>query len=431
MMNLPRTSSRRGDAIKAMQEIKLRETISYLNQNSPFYREMFSREKINVADIKRLEHLSCLPTTTKENLQQRNDDFLCVGREKIIEYSSTSGTLGSPVTIALTENDLKRLALNEYNSFLCADGSASDIYQLMLTLDRQFMAGMAYYSGIRKMGAGIIRLGPGVPSLQWETILRLRPTAIVAVPSFILKLIEFARDHHIDLNACSVQKAICIGENIRNIDFSLNILGKKIAESWNIKLFSTYASTEMQTAFTECGAGKGGHLQPELLILEILDESNRQVAPGEPGEVTITSLGIEGMPLLRYKTGDVCLFFDDPCSCGRTTVRLSPVIGRKKQMIKFKGTTLYPVALFDLLNEMEEIRDFVAEVYSNEIGTDEVLLHLLPANFSEECDRKIRAYLQARLRVSPHVKYISAEEMQKIQFNESGKKVVRFIDRRS
>lgn len=92
---------------------------------------------------------------------------------------------------------------------------------------------------------------------------------------------------------------------------------------------------------------------------------------------------------------------------------LIPVIGRKKQMIKFKGTTLYPPALFDLLNEMEEVLDFVVDVYSNEIGMDEVLLHLLPADDSKACDNRIRAYLQARLRVSPHVTYITAEEIQK------------------
>lgn len=414
-----------------MQEEKLRDLLAYLNLFSPFYKELFAKHNINIADIKTLEDLPLLPTTGKEDLQQRNHDFLCVAPNKIIEYSSTSGTLGSPVTIALTENDLTRLAYNEYGSFLCADGSSSDIYQLMLTLDRQFMAGMAYYSGIRKLGAGIIRLGPGVPSLQWETILRIKPTAIVAVPSFILKLIEFANDHHIDINATSVKKAICIGENIRNTDFSLNILGKKITKAWNIQLFSTYASTEMQTAFTECKEGKGGHLQPELLILELLDENNQPVATGEPGEVTITTLGVEGMPLLRYKTGDICVYNDEPCSCGRTSVRLSPIVGRKKQMIKFKGTTLYPPALFDLLNEMEEIKDFVAEVYSNEIGMDEVLLHVLPINNTEECDRKIRAYLQARLRVSPHVKYISAEELQKIQFQEVSRKPVKFIDRRN
>jgi phenylacetate-CoA ligase len=260
---------------------------------------------------------------------------------------------------------LQRLTINEYNSFKTADGSSTDTYQLMLTLDRQFMAGIAYYEGLRKLGAGIIRLGPGVPSLQWETIQRLKPTAIVAVPSFILKLIKFANDNHIDLNGSSVKKAVCIGENIRNTDFSYNILGKKITEAWDIQLFSTYASTEMQTAFTECEAGNGGHLQPDLVIVELLDENNQPVPAGEPGEVTITTLGVEGMPLLRYKTGDICMYFDEPCSCGRTSLRLSPIIGRKKQMIKFKGTTLYPPALFDLLNEMEEVLDFVVDVYSS------------------------------------------------------------------
>jgi phenylacetate-CoA ligase len=168
-----------------------------------------------------------------------------------------------------------------------------------------------------------------------------------------------------------------------------------------------------------------------LLILELLDENDQQVKSQTPGEVTVTTLGVEGMPLLRYKTGDICMYFDEPCACGRTSLRLSPVLGRKKQMIKFKGTTLYPQALFDLLNEMEDVLDFVVEAYSNEIGLDEVLLHLLTAHKNEEGDRRIRAYLQARLRVSPHIKYVGAEEIQKLQFPESGRKAVKFIDRRS
>ena len=413
-----------------MQEQKLHGLLVYLSNNSPFYKELFARHNINIPGIKTLADLTLIPTTNKDDLQQRNDDFLCVPHEKVVEYTSTSGTLGNPVTIALTSNDLDRLAFNEYNSFLCANGSSSDTYQLMLTLDRQFMAGIAYYTGIRKLGAGIIRLGPGVPSLQWETIQRLKPTAIVAVPSFILKLIQFANETGININETSVKKAICIGENIRNTDFSLNILGKKITEAWDIHLYSTYASTEMQTAFTECGAGRGGHYQPDLLIVELLDENDHLVGPGVPGEVTITTLGVEGMPLLRYKTGDICMYDDTPCTCGRTSLRLSPVMGRKKQMIKFKGTTLYPPALFDLLNEREEILDFVIEVYSNEIGLDQVLLYLLPAEESEECDHRIRAYLQARLRVSPHIKYLTAEELLKKQFVETSRKPLKFIDRR-
>ena len=124
------------------------------------------------------------------------------------------------------------------------------------------------------------------------------------------------------------------------------------------------------------------------------------------------------------------MYFDEPCACGRASLRLSPIIGRKKQMIKFKGTTLYPPALFDLLNEMDEILDFVVEVYSNEIGLDEVLLHLVPTDRSEANDHRIRANLQARLRVSPSVVYIEAITLQKMQSPESGRKLLRFIDRR-
>jgi phenylacetate-CoA ligase len=413
-----------------MQEQILQQLLQYVSQHSPFYKELFAKHEIDIGNIKTIADLAQIPPTYKEDLQQRNNDFLCVPTEQVVEYTSTSGTLGGPVTIALTENDLNRLAFNEYNSFSCADGSKEDIYQLMLTLDRQFMAGIAYYSGIRKLGAGIIRLGPGVPALQWETIQRLKPTAIVAVPSFILKLISFAKEACIDINKTSVKKAICIGENIRNTDFSLNMLGKKITEAWDIKLYSTYASTEMQTAFTECGEGKGGHYQPELVIVELLDDNDRPVEPYTAGEVTITTLGVEGMPLLRYKTGDICMYFDEPCACGRTSLRLSPILGRKKQMIKFKGTTLYPPALFDLLNEREEILDYVVEVSSNEIDLDQVTLYVVPAEDSEECDHRIRSYLQARLRVSPHIKYVTAEEIQKMQFNEANRKPVKFIDRR-
>lgn len=418
-------------AIKVVQKQKLRELLGYLQKNSPFYKSLFAKHNIDITTIRTLEDLTAIPPTSKEDLQRYNDDFLCVDKGKVIEYTSTSGTLGSPVTIALTDGDLNRLAYNEYSSFTTAGGEATDIYQLMLTLDRQFMAGMAYYSGIRKMGAGIIRLGPGVPSLQWETIGRLKPTAIVAVPSFILKLIQYAKEKGVDVNASSVQKAICIGENIRNPDCSLNALGKRITEQWNIKLYSTYASTEMQTAFTECSEGVGGHHQPDLLIVELLDENNQPVAANTPGEVTITTLGVEGMPLLRYKTGDVCMYFDEPCACGRNTLRLSPILGRKKQMIKFKGTTLYPSALFDLLNDMNEIVEYVVEVSSNEVGLDEVLLYVVPVNKTEENDHKIRAYLQAKLRVTPFVKYVTAEEMQKMQFKEASRKPVKFVDKRS
>ncbi len=409
----------------------LQSLLQYVSVHSPYYKTLFETHHIDSSTIHTVADLVAIPPTSKEDVQRYNSAFLCVPQRDVVEYAATSGTLGAPVTIALTERDLQRLAYNEYNSFVTADGSADDIYQLMLTLDRQFMAGIAYYSGLRMLGAGVIRLGPGVPSLQWETIERLKPTTIIAVPSFVLKLIKYASENGIDINASSIKKAICIGENIRNADLSLNILGKKITDAWDIKLYSTYASTEMQTAFTECSAGMGGHHFEELLVIELLDENDKQVPPHTPGELTITNLGVEGMPLLRYKTGDICMYFDEPCTCGRKTWRLSPILGRKQQMIKFKGTTLYPPALFDILNERDEIKEYVVEVYANEVGLDEVLIYIVPADETEDCDRSIRAYLQARLRVSPYIKYIAAADMQKMQFPENARKAVKFLDKRA
>ncbi|SIO07812.1 phenylacetate--CoA ligase family protein [Chitinophaga niabensis] len=429
-MYIPDIELQSAASIRQFQEKELQHLLGYLRQFSPFYKEWFAKHNVNTDKVRSIADLRNIPTVSKEDLQQRNWDFLCVDKGKIAEYTTTSGTLGKPVIIALTEKDLARLTYNEYISFSCAGGTDEDIYQLMLTLDRQFMAGMAYYSGIRKLGAGVLRVGPGVPSLQWENIARIEPTTIVAVPSFILKLIAFAEEHGIDINASSVKKAVCIGENIRNVDFSYNVLGKKITDKWNIRLFSTYASTEMQTAFTECKAGQGGHHHPELLIVELLDENDQPVPPGTPGEVTITTLGVEAMPLLRYKTGDICQYYEEPCKCGRQTVRLSPVIGRRKQMIKYKGTTLYPPALYDLLSEMEDVKEFIVEVFSNEIGTDEILLHLSPSEESEEIDRKIKSYLQAKLRVIPQVRYATMQDILKMQFPEGSRKPVKFMDNR-
>jgi phenylacetate-CoA ligase len=418
------------DKIQAMQEKKLQELMRYLSAHSPYYKELFAKEGINPQEITTIEQLRTIPVTTKEDLQQRNWDFCCVPKTEIAEFMSSSGTLGAPVTIALTENDLQRLAYNEYCSFVCAGGSPSDIYQLMLTLDRQFMAGIAYYLGIRKLGAGLVRVGPGAPFLHWETIQRIRPTVIVGVPSFLLKLIEYAEANGLDLNSTSVKTAVCIGESIRNEDHTLNRMGQKINAAWNIQLFSTYASTEMQTAFTECTEGKGGHLNAELLIVELLDEQNQPVAPGAAGEVTITTLGVEGMPLLRYKTGDVCRIFDNSCSCGRNTPRLSSIIGRKKQMIKLKGTSFYPPAIFDLLNELDEVTDYVVELQRNEWGNDEVLLHLQVKDPGNSAVEKIKELLRSRLRVIPDVKLVSAADLHKIQFPEGGRKAQKLLDNR-
>ncbi|RLD37145.1 MAG: phenylacetate--CoA ligase family protein [Bacteroidetes bacterium] len=429
--HIPEIETRPQQEIRAFQDEKLKDVLAYAGRNSTYYSKVFNNFGVNINKVSGLADLPSLPVTTKDELQRYNDEFICVPGEKIIDMNTTSGTMGDPVTFAMTDKDLDRLAYNEYLSLSCAGATEKDTFQLMTTIDRRFMAGLAYFLGARKLGAGIIRVGNGMPELQWDTIHRLNPTAFIVVPSFLLKLIEYAEANNIDYRKTGVSKAVCIGETLRKPDFSLTTLGEKILEKWDIELYSTYASTEMSTAFTECKHAVGGHQHPELIIVEFLDDDNQPVSEGEAGEVTVTTLGVEGMPLIRFKTGDICHHYTAPCACGRTTTRIGPVIGRKKQMIKFKGTTLYPPALFDILNHIDEVENYVVEVFTNDLGTDEILIRVGSKLSGEAFSSKLKDHFRAKLRVAPSIVFDSVENIEKIRFPEENRKAVNFIDRRT
>lgn len=422
---------RSAEEIRSFQEARLHEAIDYAYTNSAFYRELFDSCKIRPADIRTIEDLRRLPVTTKQDLQLRNKDFLCVDSSQIVDYVTTSGTLGEPVVFALTENDLDRLGYNELSSFTMAGCSRNDIMQLMTTIDRRFMAGLAYWLGARALGMGVIRVGNGIPELQWNTINSIHPTVCMCVPSFLMKLIAFAEENGIDYRSCSLRKAICIGEALRQPDGNLTTLGSRIHEKWpELELYSTYASTEMQASFTECSCHCGNHVPADLIIVEFLDDEGNPVAEGESGEVTITTLGVEGMPLVRFRTGDICIHYDNPCACGRNSTRLSSVIGRKGQMIKFKGTTLYPPALFDILDNIPEVKSYVVEVYTNSLGTDQVQIKLASDNHSESFVKQIKDIFRSKVRVAPDVVFEAPEIIAKMQMPPMSRKVVKFFDLR-
>jgi len=416
--------------IKAYQEELLRRQLIYLQAYSPYYKRLFETYHIDIDAIRTLTDLERIPTTSKDDIQAHNEDFFCVGREKIVDYCSTSGTLGKPVTFGLTEEDLERLAYNEMRSFQTIGVQPGDLVQLMTTMDRRFMAGLAYFLGLRKLGAGTLRVGSGIPPLQWDVILQHKPRFLIAVPSFLLKMIEYAEQHGIDYRNTSIEAVLCIGESLRNASLNDSLLTQRIREKWPLKLYSTYASTEMGAAFTECDAFQGGHVHEDLIITEVLDEEGQPVPDGESGELVITTLGVHGVPLLRFKTGDIVRKHTAPCSCGRNTYRIGPVEGRKQQMVKYKGTTLYPPAMHDLLAGFPEIEHHIIEISHNVIGTDEIVIYVSSEDTSEKLLQQIKDHFRAKLRVAPRVEKRSSEELQRIIFNPLSRKPITFIDKR-
>ena len=417
--------------IVALQEKKLQEVLAYVNEHSAFYKRLFKEHNINVSAIKTLSDLTKLPTTCKDDLQRDNDAFRCVPKSAIVDYASTSGTLGTPVTFGLTDNDLNRLAYNEAISLACAGIKKGDVVQLMTTIDRRFMAGLAYFLGVRQLGASIVRVGAGIPELQWDSIRLYEPTYLIAVPSFLLKMIAYAEKNGIDYEALSVKGVVCIGESLRNQDFSNTLLAEKIAEKWKgIKLYSTYASTEMSTTFTECEYQQGGHHHPELIITEVLDDVGNRVGENESGELTITTLGVEAMPLVRFRTGDIVTMHTGTCACGRNTARVSPVLGRKQQMIKYKGTTLYPPVLMDLLTNFEEIENYIIEISTNSILTDEILIRIGTRTPTEALKERISNHFRAKIRVVPKIEYCDIAMLERELYPLGSRKPMKFVDKR-
>lgn len=427
MQNNPTLAFATAQEQKVYQEQALRELLRYLAARSRFYKELFERHSIDIARVSLHE----IPTTSKDDLQRRNMDFLCVPPSEVREYTATSGTLGKPVTIALTENDLQRLAYNEACSFEFMGLNQNDTIQLLLTLDKQFMAGMAYYQGARAKGISSVRVGPGQVAQQLEIMQRLNVTALVAVPSFLLKLIAEAKAQGIAPNSLPVKKVLAIGESMYDADWNKSILWQRIIKDWDIDLYSTYASTEMQTAFTACGHEAGLHANPELIIVELLDEHGNAVQEGAIGEVTITTLGVEGMPLLRYRTGDLCKYTTAACACGRTSLRLGSVLGRKQQLIKYKGTSVYPSAIFALLDNEAWIENYLIGIHQNSELQDELRIQLVTnAPNAAELIGSLKEAFKARIRVVPELELTNAEALLPLQFPNNSRKQLRIIDYR-
>ena len=420
--------------IKAFQEKRLQEALAYLQAKSPYYQRSFRENGVDVNSIRYLEDLTRLPFTEKKDLQLHNWDFLCCPREKIVDYVTTSGTLGEPVSFACSEKDLQRLAFNEKKSFACAGLGPGNILQLMTTIDKRFMAGLAYFLGIRELGASIIRVGNGIPELQWDTIERLHPDAIMCVPSFIPRLIRYAEEHGIDYRASSVRKIIGIGEGMRDQDFNLNLLGRRIKEKWDVELYATYSSTEMGATFSECPYGCGGHVHPELIIVEIIGEDDQPVPDGQVGEIVVTTLGVEGMPLLRFRTGDMAAKITDQCRCGRWSYRLTPLVGRKNNMIKFKGTTLYPPMIVDVLDNCRDIANYQLVLSLNDLGNDDVKVRIGVPDPDPDRDARLIADLKntfrAKIRVAPEVEVCRADLLARDIYLESSRKPLKVVDLR-
>lgn len=404
----------------------LQDHIRYCQKNSPIYRERLAG--INPAEITR-ETLSLLPFSDKDDFGTHNELFFATPPEDVVDLVFSSGTMGYPVKVAYTERDLQRLAENERKSLAACGLTSADTVLLTCTIDRCFIAGLAYFFGVRALGAAAVRNGIGSMESHAEILRRTAATAIIGVPTFLRKLAGFLIGQGIDPRKLPVSRLICIGEPLRDGEMKPLKVAVDLETLWGAKVYSTYASSETITSFCECSAQNGGHLLEELAVVEIVDPDGNVLPAGEIGEVVMTPLQMEGTPLIRFRTGDLSFLMTEPCSCGRSTPRLGPILGRRQHMMKIHGTTLYPQAVFNALDELHEISEYYIEVEQTDHLSDTLRIVL---SFQDDGlpPAGLLKTLQARLRIKPELIFKSEREVRAKVFLPGSRKPVRFYDKR-
>jgi len=258
----------------------------------------------------------------------------------------------------------------------------------------------------------------------------LRPDGLVAVPSLLLALARQAAQDGDNLASFAPRRAMLIGDSIRSQGLASNTLGRLLEEAWGGELFSTYGLTEAGLAYHECSMHQGLHSHPDLIVTEIIDEAGIPVPDGEVGELVITTLQVEGMPLVRYRTGDVTFRVPGACPCGRGGVRIGPILGREQHRLKVKGTTVYPKTIEDALLSVQGVENFVIEAHLGDDETDRLVVRI-GTRRDDPCFRKmVSDTLYAKARVTPEVHLTSPVGVEGLLFEGGRRKPRVFVDLR-
>lgn len=338
-----------GEELKALQFIRLRDCLRRL-ADVPFYKRRFAESGVRIKDIRSTEDIVKLPLTTKADLRDQYPlGMLAVPREEVVRFHGSSGTTGKPTMVAYTKNDL------ELWSELCArflvSGGLLPSHTVQIAFGYGlFTGGFGLHYGVEKVGAAIIPAASGNTKRQLMLMQDMKTDVIVCTPSYALTIAEVLKSEKIDPRSLPLQYAHLGGEPWTEQ------MRETIEEAFDIQAFNNYGLSEVigPGVSGDCMARNGMHIQEDHFIFECIDPETLEPLPrGTPGELVITALTKEAMPILRYRTRDIAVLYDEPCSCGRTTMRMGRVIGRSDDMMIIRGVNVFPSQIEEVLLAVE------------------------------------------------------------------------------
>jgi len=358
--------------LEGLQLSRLKSTVEKVYRNVPFYHEKMLALGVTPHDIQSLDDLKKLPTTRKANLRENYPfGLFAVPKDEVVRVHASSGTTGKPTVVGYTENDIANWSDMMARDFVMVGVTKQDVFQNAVNYGF-FTGGLGVHYGIERMGAMAVPSGVGNTERQLEIMQDFGVTVLHCTPSYALYLAETAKARGV---ADKLKLKIgCFGAEPWS-DQSRS----ELEEALNIKAYDSYGLSEMfgpGVAF-ECQEQDGLHIWEDQFLVEILDKNEEPCAPGEPGELVLTSLTKEAMPLLRYHTGDVTYIQEEKCGCGRTSVKIHRFLGRADDMLGVRGINVFPSQIEDVLMKIPEIGDYFQVIVDRKKhGLDEIAIQV-------------------------------------------------------
>jgi len=419
------------EAIESLQLKRLQQTLERVNATVPFYREHFRKHGVSPSQIRTLDDLRRLPFTLKQDMRDNYPyGLFAVPLEQIVRIHASSGTTGKPTVVGYTRRDIESWTELMARSFVAAGAHKGDVIHNAYGYGL-FTGGLGAHYGAERIGASVIPMSGGNSKKQIMIMQDFGSTVLTCTPSYSLYLAEVAAEEGIDFRNLKLKVGIFGAE-----PWSEQMRGE-IEEKLNLKAIDIYGLSEIlgPGVGIECiEAQKGLHIWEDHFIPEIIDPESGEVLPiGEQGELVITTITKEGIPMIRYRTRDITRIIAEPCICGRTHRRLERMSGRSDDMLIIRGVNVFPSQIESILFNIEGIEPHYQLIVDREENLDtlEVQVEVNEQTFSDEIKElqglanRIRSEIKVMLGVTCKVRLVEPKSIAR-----SEGKAKRVIDNR-
>ena len=387
-------------------QYKLLKTLVYrLYSFSPFYHDRMKEAKIHPDDIRSREDIAKLPFMYKKDLRDNYPDHIfTASQDELVRYHVSSGTTGKPTVVGYTQRDLENWTESLARALTSLGLGRGDVIQVSYGYGL-FTGGLGLHYGAERIGATVIPASIGNTERQIELLIDLKATAIACTPSYLLHIGEVAEKMGVNIAKDTRLRTGILGaepwsEKMRN----------RMQDWLGIRAFDIYGTSELSgPLFTECSEQKGIHVWGDFALTEIIDPATGEpVSPGERGELTMTILQKEALPMIRYRIGDITTMEEDMCTCGRSHPRITRIQGRVDDMLIIRGINVYPSQVEHALMSIPEVGRHFMIVVERKGALDDMLVRveLAKESFSDKIKDiiNIRKMVEHRLQNALNVK---------------------------